>query len=445
MKTVVKVTFICPKWGHKGLTSVRGFMMPPMGILELASITPKEWEIEIVDENVRRIDFNKPTDLVALTGVTALAPRAYEIAKKFSHLKIPTIMGGIHASMCPGETGKWVDSVVIGEADEIWPKVLKDAKKGKLKKFYQVKKRPDLSNLPPITRRVPTKTYYPLTNVYMTQTSRGCPINCDFCSVTQFNGKVIRHRPIEKVIQEVKYLTSQGGLLNNFLFFTDDNIVADLVYAKKLFAKLKPLSINWLSQTDIRIALNRQLLKLAVNSGLTAVFIGFESLDKDSLAKEVSQVKAGWRKNYEEAIKRLHDLGIFVEGAFVFGLDSQDKSVFEKTVEWAIKNNIDAAQFTIATPFPGTTLFRRLAQQGRITAKNPDGAFAWEKFNAMDVVFEPAQMTQEELSEGFWWAYKTFYSYSSIAKRLLRAGKKRSFVSTFFTAFVNWDFRHFKT
>lgn len=441
----MKITFVYPKWGKKGLTSVAIFRMPPLGLVQLASLTPEGWEVEIVDENIRELDFGASTNLVALSAITALAPRAYAIADKYRQQGISVIMGGIHASMFPQETVEHVDSVVIGEADSMWPEILNDFKTGGLKKIYQAKEYPDLTCIFS-KRQVSRKIQYPFPfpRAAIVQTSRGCPFACDFCSVSRFNGRKIRHRPIASVVHEIEKSFGGNGYLKNYLFFADDNIVADPTYAFRLFGAIKPLDMKWLSQTDIRIALNEKLLKSAVESGLTAVFIGFEAIDKDSLDAEICRTKAKWRSRYEEAVKRLHDYGVVVEGAFVFGLDSHTKDVFKRTVEWAINQNIDIAQFTIATPFPGTVLFERLHQQDRITALTSESSYDWQKFNAFEPVFQPAQMSSDDLQEGLRWAYQNFYSCPSIFSRMWRASKKRSVLNTLFTGLVNLDFRHFQ-
>ena len=413
--------------------------MPPLGLLQLASLTPLEWEVGIIDENVQRLDFDSPTDLVALTAMTALAPAAYRIANEYRRRGVPTIMGGIHASMLPEEVLKHVDSVVVGEADEIWPSILADFASGSLKRTYRIRQQPDLTTLKP-TREIPRFAYYPLARVPLIQTSRGCPFDCDFCSVTNFNGRQIRHRPVEQVVEDIKRFTCGGHLPSRYLIFADDNIVADNDYAAKLFEALIPLRIRWLSQSDIRIALDGDLLKLAVASGCCTVFIGFESIDEESLAEEVSKTKAHWHGSYEEAIRRLIEVGVGIQGAFVFGLDSHGPDVFERTVKWAIQNRIGSAQFTILTPFPGTPLFGRLEREGRITARNEDGGYCWERFDAFEVVFEPAKMSAEMLQDGLLWAYKKFYSYGSMRRRLPHALRNMPRFETLLTGLVNLNF-----
>ena len=418
------------------------FRLPPLGLLQLASLTPTNWEVALIDENEHRLDFDTPTDLVALTAMTTLAPRAYSIAREYKKRGVPVIMGGIHASILPDEALKHVDSVVIGEADEIWPTILSDFNSENLKKIYKVEQRPNLASLPQPSRIIPRYAYYPLAKVPLIQTSRGCPFGCDFCSVSNFNGKRIRHRPVEQVIENIKRFTHNQNPLRRYFIFTDDNIVADVKYAAKLFKELIPLRVRWLSQADIRIALDKDLLKLAVASGLSTAFIGFESINKETLAREISRVKAHWSGSYEEGIRRLIKAGVGIEGAFIFGLDNQDANIFKRTVDWAIKNHIAAAQFTTLTPFPGTKLFERLKREKRITARSVDGNYDWEKFNAFEVVFQPAKMNAEALQSGVTWAYKAFYSHKATFQRLKGALSNINAFEKLLFGLVNLNFHY---
>lgn len=435
----MKVTLIHPRWGRRGLQYASFFRLPPLGLFQLASLTPKSWEVKIVDENIQPIDYNEPTDLVGISAMTPLASRAYEIARVYRSRGVPVIIGGIHASMCPEEALRYTDSVVIGEADMIWEQVLADFSSRQLERVYLVENRPDLAMLR-ITRRItPYKTFLGQ-RAPIIQTSRGCPFGCDFCAVSLFNGRKIRHRPISEVIQDIKRALPNGG----YLIFADDNIVADKDYAVELFKALAGLGVRWVSQTDVRIATDSQLLRYALKSGVIAVFIGFEALDKQSLQREVCKAKAVWSSEYEGAITILRESRVIVHGSFVFGMDSHGKGVFETTVDWARRQSIDIAQFTIATPFPGTRLFERLEYAERITAVDrAECKYNWERFDAFHVVFEPAQMSAGELRHGFRFAYREFYSPLSMAKRLIPNAFGRGPLPTLAVATVNYQFRRF--
>jgi len=404
----MKVTFIFPKW-RGGLWNVRLFRMPPLGLLSIASATPKEWDIEFIDENVDEIKYSD-TDLVAISAFTALANRAYEIADKYRAMGIKVIIGGVHASTLPQEAIQHADCVVIGEADLVWGNILSDFQNNKLKKFYEVREKPDLSKISPLRRELIKGKYFPLNQI---QTSRGCPYGCDFCSVSKFNGIKIRNRPVQNVVNEI--LTLKKGI-GKPLFFIDDNIVANPSYAEALFKAIKRLNINWASQASIGIARNEKLLSLAAESGCKALFIGFETLSQACL-QEVH--KAYNVQEYKKLIRRIHDYSITLEGAFMFGFDSDKKDVFKKTTTFCNEVNMDIVQLTALTPLPGTKIFERLKEANRIIT------YDWDYYDAAHVVFTPKKMSAQELRDGIQSCYDDFYSYRSIAKRMFALTKQK--------------------
>ena len=320
-------------------------------------------------------------------------------------------MGGIHASSLPYEAKKHVDAVVIGEAETVWKKLLEDVRSGKLKPFYKAEGLCSLKGLPHPRQDLLKKQAYMTTNCI--QTTRGCPFNCNYCSVTQFFGHRYRLRPVEEVVEEAKKYSG------NFVAFVDDNIVGNPSYAKKLFKALIPLNIRWGSQGSLTMAKDDELLKLAAKSGCSAMFIGFESLSQKNLKamnKSINKVD-----EYSDAIKKIHDHGIMVNGAFIFGLDYDDESVFERTVRFVEKEKIELATYHILTPLPGTLLFQQMEKQGRIID------WDWSKYNSINVVFKPKLMSEETLQNGYYWAFKETYSWHSILKRL--AFTKQKFLS----------------
>jgi radical SAM superfamily enzyme YgiQ (UPF0313 family) len=403
--------------------------MPPLGLMRLASVTPPEYEVEIIDENVEKIKYDN-TDLVGISAMTSLANRAYEIADRYRSRGVKVILGGIHPSILPEEAITHADAVVIGEADLIWKEVLRDFGNNELKKFYQTDSPPDLSSLPVIKANSMIKNKYFFPN--SVQTSRGCPFGCDFCSVSQYNGVKIRHRPIEHILSEIDNFKT--GLMKKMFFFTDDNIAGNPVYSEELFKAIKPLKLKWGSQASITIAKNEKILKLAAESGCTALLIGFESLKQESLDEVHKAYKA---REYKEMVKRIHDHGIVLEGAFIFGFDNDDKDVFEKTLDFCHETGIDVAQFTALTPFPGTRLFERMKEANRLITYN------WDYYDAFNVVFRPKNMTVEELQDGIRWAYYSFYSTKSIAKRFFSLlFLSRSYLPfLIFYLLTNFDFK----
>lgn len=405
----MKIRLIAPRW-QQGLWGMRIYRVPPLGLLRLACATPPDTEVEVVDENIQDLTF-EPVDVVGISVLTSTACRAYVIADAYRRLGSKVILGGIHPSVCPQEAIAHADSVVIGEADSAWPRILQDVQNGRLQQFYNVGHAVDLRELPICGRTEIHESDYFSINVV--QTTRGCPYDCEFCSVTAFNGRKIRHRSLDSVIKEIRVKQeSSRGIGRNSVLFADDNIVGDPAYAAELFKRLKPLRVDWVSQCSIRIAQNEGLLRLAAESGCRGLFIGLESLSQEAL-KEANKASIYRATEYSHLIRRVHAHGIVVQTGFIFGFDVDGKDVFDKTVDFCDKNRVQVAQFCPLTPFPGTRLCERLAREGRILTRD------WNLYDAFHVVFRPMQMSPKELAEGVQRAYRDFYSLRSIPRRLL--------------------------
>ena len=380
-----------------------------LSLATVAALFPRGTKIEIINDSIEEIDYDEAVDLVGITSITSTAPRAYEIADRFREKGIPVLMGGIHPSALPEEAIKHADSVVIGEAEGQIKRVVNDLKNGKLQKFYRCETRPSLKNLPlPRTDLYQKNKYYK--ELHMIQTTRGCPFNCDFCSVTDFFGQTYRTRPIADIVREIKTVSRR-----TLIFFVDDNIAGYPKYAKELFKALIPLKIKWFGQASLVIAKNRELLRLAAKSGCTSLFMGIESVSPNSL-KEVGK-SMNKVEDYKESIKIIHGHGIGIVGAFIFGFDSDKKSVFEETVSFIDKNQIELASLAILTPLPGTRLYDKMEKEGRIIERD------WSKYTIGEVVFQPKLLTVEELQEGYYWARKHVSSFNSIYKRTFHLRK----------------------
>lgn len=389
----------------------RSFWFPRLSLTTIAARTPSDIKVRIVDECVEDIDFNADVDLVGITVMTFLAPRAYEIADRFRARGVKVILGGIHSSMMPEEAKRHADCVVIGEADELWHGVIEDFKGGKLKPFYRMVKFPDLVGLPHPRRDLLKRGTYMTTNCL--QTSRGCPFSCDFCSVTIFCGNTFRLRPVKEVVDEV------SSIKDRLIVFVDDNIAGNRRYAKELFQALIPLKKVWGSQGSLTLARDPELLELAAKSGCVAMFVGIETLSQENLAsanKPFNKVK-----EYEESIRRFHEYGIMVNAGMIFGFDNDDESVFERTVEFLERNKVELALFNILTPLPGTGFYKRMEAEGRIIDRD------WSHYDGRHVVFRPKLMSPETLQNGFYWAYHRFFSMSSIIKRVTATDKRYIF------------------
>jgi len=371
----------------------------------LAALTPSSIEVKITDERTESIGYESDADLIGLTFLTADAHRAYRMADEFRKRGKFVVMGGPHASVLPEEAIRHADSVVIGEAELVWKDLLQDFQKGSLKKFYQSKTPVKMEDLPlPRRNLVKCKGF---TTIEMVETSRGCPFNCDFCYMPTLFGRSYRSRPIEDVIKEIKTLKK------DHLAFADDNLVGNPDYAKNLFKKLIPLRKKWFGNFSLARVNDTQLLKLAAQSGCIRMGLGFESVSQKSLNgvnKSFNKVK-----RYEEIIKKIHDQGITIIGYFMFGFDTDDVSIFPRTVEFIGKSLVDRPIFFILTPIPKTGLYQRLLLDGRILDTN------WSHGDGTHVMFRPKLMTVDELQEGHRWVIKQVYSLSSITRRWLES------------------------
>lgn len=383
----------------------------------VAALTPPSIEVVIKDENIEPINFNNHVDLVGITALTPTATRAYEIADEYRRRGVPVVLGGIHPSLMPDEAIKHADTVLIGEAEGIWQEMLDDFQAGKLKKFYQSSEKPSLASLPLPRRDLTNNGAY--VNIPKVETSRGCPFNCSFCSTTVFFGKKIRYRPVEDVVRELKAIKPK------FVFFTDNNIVGNHKYAKELFRALIPLKIKWLSQGSLNFVRDEELLRLAQKSGCVGMLIGFESLSQEAIhgvGKAVNRVE-----EYGKAINKLHRHRIGTIGCFVFGFDEDDEGLFKRTAKFVSKYNVDTAQFTLLTPFPGTVLREQMEKERRILHNN------WQKYDSTTLVFQPKILPPGEFRKRFDWACWKVYSWPSIIMRLL---KSIPYMRSLYRAFV---------
>jgi radical SAM superfamily enzyme YgiQ (UPF0313 family) len=381
-----------------------------MSLPVLASLTPPGVRIHLVDENVEPVDLAEPADLVAISCMTASAPRGYQIADAFRDRNVPVVMGGMHPSALPEEAGEHADAVVVGEAENQWPRVFADFAAGRPERLYRSEVRPQLKDLP-IPRRDLLRTDRYLT-VNLVQTARGCPYACRFCSVSPTFGRAYRFRPVPEVIEEVRSLGTR------WVAFQDDNIVASPSRARELFEALLPLRVNWIGQGDLTMAGDPELLTLMARSGCTAMFVGLESLSPDSLA--AANKRPNLHVDFDQALTTIHRHGIDVIGSFVFGLDPDGPDVFRRTVEFAQRMKLAAAQFAVLTPFPGTDLHEQLTREDRIT--DPD----WSAYTFGHVVYQPRNMTAAELRDGRLFAYREFYSRRSILRRMFVGRGRKS-------------------
>ncbi len=376
-------------------------LFPPLGLLAVAALTPPQIKVAITDEALEPVDFDRDVDLVGLTAMTSAAPRAYQIADRFRERGIAVVMGGMHASALPEEALQHVDAVVIGEAEGLWPCLLADFQKGQLQKIYRNEGFPSLEGLP-----VPRRDLLDLSRYWAPdslQASRGCPYDCSFCSVPVFFGHKYRTRPVGEVVAEAAQLDGKP------LLFIDDNIMGKPSYASELFAGLRGLDKSFFAQGSASILKVPELIQKAAAAGCKALFVGLETLSASNLVQIGKKINVVER--YRELIKRLHDNGIAIVGAFMFGLEHDDEDVFKRTADFAEETQIDVPQFSILTPLPGTRFYAEVEREGRIIERD------WTKYNGNHVCFRPRQLSVESLDAGLKWIYQRCYSWRSIIKR----------------------------
>ena len=375
---------------------------PPLSLLQVAALTPREHEVTIADEAVEEVRTDVSCDLVGITAFTSSAPRAYEIADGFRARGIPVVLGGMHASATPEEALEHCDAVVVGEAEGQWPQLLSDADQERLRRIYRSTAFADMQEAPPARRELLSREDYLAPDTV--QATRGCPHGCSFCSVTTFFGRGVRCRPAEKVAEEVAELPGK------LIVFVDDNVMAVPREAARLFEALVGMGKKWFGQASTTVVENAELLRLAAKSGCQALFIGLESLSSSALERMNKGFNVVGR--FGDLIGRLHDLGIGVIGAFMFGFDGEDESVFERTAEFADRTRIDVPQYSILTPLPGTPLHARMEAEQRIIDRD------WSHYDGGHAVFLPRGIGPEGLEEGLRAALRHSYSRLGILRRL---------------------------
>jgi radical SAM superfamily enzyme YgiQ (UPF0313 family) len=385
-----------------------------LGLTVLASLFPEDWDITIVNEAIEKVDPDARVDLVGLTALTCVADRAYHLADEFRKRGRTVVIGGVHASLVPQEARAHADSVLVGEAEGIFPRLIADYEAGCLKPFYRNESHVDLEEVPVPRRDLLSSSYSRLFKSI--ETTRGCPNRCEFCSVPIINGLRYRTRSVSQIDSELSSIIERKG---EYLFLTDDNVVAQPEFATELFQVFKKYEVKWMAFCTLQIARNPELLALARESGCISLFIGFESLNQENLD--------GARKTFMDTnelvdlIKRIQDHGIGIQGAFIFGFDHDDKDVFRRTVDFVHETHIELPTFSVLTPFPGTPLRKRLEEEGRIFDNH------WPHYDMSHVVFKPKLMSPRELQEGYLWAQKYCCSPRSILGRLLRGPRNHLF------------------
>ena len=374
-------------------------LFPPLGLATLAAYLNPDDEIEIQDEHVETLNLNDQPDLVVIQVYITSAFRAYKIADYYRRKGSFVALGGLHVTSLPGEAAQHADVILLGPGEDTWPKFLADFRKGQPAKCYRSAQR-TLIGLPPARRDLIKRHLYLVPNSIVV--SRGCPHKCDFCYKEAFfrGGKGFYTQAVDDALAEIERLPGKH------LYFLDDHLFGSVPFASALFDGMKGMGRLWQAAGTVQSVLRPNLLEKAAACGLRSLFVGFETLNPQNLRSQ--QKYQNLNRDYSAAIRRLHDCGIMVNASFVFGMDDDDESIFARTVEWAISQGIETATFHILTPYPGTALYARMAERGRILHHN------WDLYDTRHTVFRPAKMTATALEYGYWQAYQDFYRWGSI-------------------------------
>ncbi|HUJ71983.1 MAG TPA: radical SAM protein [Verrucomicrobiae bacterium] len=419
------VTLIYPSLGKR----VRAVQMQPLTMAALAGLTPADVAVAFYDDRLEEIPFDAATDLVGISVQTFTAKRAYEIAAEFRRRHVPVVLGGFHVTALPDEALERADAIVVGQAEELWPQTVADARAGRLQRVYQINRSPSLQGLRYRRDIFAGKPYLALSLV---EFGRGCPYACSFCAVGGYFGHRKTCRPVGEVIGEIRRLP------HKLLEFVDDNLIGDVAQAKELFRALIPLRLRWVAQAGIEIAFDADLLELAAASGCAGLLIGLESLNEGSLRQMGKSARCA-ADRFADAVNRIHERGIRVCASFLFGYDHDTPEAFARTLAFANQQRFLLALFNHLTPFPGTPLYERMQSEQRLKHARwwLAPGFRWG-----DVVFEPKQLSAERLAEGCRQNRLRFYQPGNILRRVsLPANRRRLLDSLAMNFLVRRDVR----
>jgi radical SAM superfamily enzyme YgiQ (UPF0313 family) len=410
------IKLISPRLSLRPMDSeMKRKMAPPLSLVTLASLTPKRHTVYIEDENIGAIDFDDAPDLVGVTVTVDTALRAFEISRSYRERGIKVVFGGIHASACPHEMAPHCDAVCVGEAETLWEKILDDFIEGRMEALYFNTEPTELSRVPVADWRfIKHRNRYLYNNLIVT--SRGCPFRCEFCynSCDYIVGKY-RNRPIDDVIAEIDRIGTRQ------IMFVDDNFIGDPRWVDAFLDRIMGMGLIWHAAASTNIVRLPGLIEKMAKSGCRSLFIGFESIDENSI-RSVNK-RQNRVSEYEGLIRRIHDNGMMVNASLVFGFDDDTPETFTKTLEWLVKNRVETMTGHILTPYPGTALHKRLESEGRIIRRD------LEKYNTAYAVFQPKNFTPEQLEASYRKLYDDFYTWRNILKR--RPLNKRMLVSYF--------------
>jgi radical SAM superfamily enzyme YgiQ (UPF0313 family) len=403
--------------------------MEPLPVAVLAALTPKDVEQRFHDDRMETIPYDEPTDLVAISTEVYTAKRAYQIASEYRRRGVPVVMGGFHATLRPEEVLRYAESVVLGEAEDLWAKVIDDYRSGTPRKLYRSESRPNLNHSTPDRTIYAGKRYLP---IGLVEAGRGCKFSCEFCAIQSFYHSTHCRRPVGQIIEELRKIQCRSKLI----FFVNDNIVSDRTAAQELLEALIPLKIRWVSQASINMAMDPEFLGLLKASGCQGLLIGFESMNPDNLRQMGKGVNLA-QGDFEQAMGNLRKYGIRIYGTFVFGYDNDTPETFDRAYEFALRHGLYLCGFNHLTPMPGTPLYQRLEKEGRLLY---DAWWLDDAYTYNTVPFRPARMTPGEVRECCLRARRRFYSLPGTLRRAFHPSNHSDWM--FFKAFFALNLLH---
>ncbi len=404
----MKVKFILPSLTEAKSPfwrPIKYSLFPPLGLATLAAYLDPDDEIVLQDQHIEEVILDDVPDLVVIQVYITNAGRAYSMARHYRAKGVFVALGGLHVTSLPDEAEPFADSIFIGPAEQTFPAFLRDFREKRAAKRYVSGQGRTIQDQPSIRRDLIRREKYLVPNSLVI--SRGCPHHCDFCYKDAFykGGKSFYTRRVDDILEEIDTLKGRH------LYFLDDHLLGNPNLARELFQGMQGMGRVFQGAATVASILHGDLIEQAAKAGLRSLFVGFETLSPENLRQ--SNKKHNLQQNYEHAVKRLHDLGIMINGSFVFGLDNDGPDVFKKTVAWGVENSLATATYHILTPYPGTRLFAKMEDAGRIMTRN------WDLYDTRHVVYATQGLSADELERGYWWAYKEFYTWKNIFRSSL--------------------------
>jgi radical SAM superfamily enzyme YgiQ (UPF0313 family) len=395
-------------------------LFPPLGLATLAAYLRPDDAAVIVDQHVELLDSDDEPDLVCIQVYITNAKRAYALADAYRAKRVFVALGGLHVTALPDEAAHHADTIFLGPGEQTFPQFLEDFRAGRPLARYVSTAGRTLEHVPPVRRDLIHRNCYLVPNSIVV--TRGCPQHCDFCYKDAFfeGGRSFYTQRVDAALAEIDRLAGRH------LYFLDDHLFGDRRFAEALFTGMRGMGRVFQGAATVDSILRGDVVERAANAGLRSLFVGFETLTPGNLTSSNKRQNLG--RDYTAVANRLHDLGIMINGSFVFGMDDDDDDVFARTVEWAIAQGITTATFHIQTPYPGTRLFARTEAAGRLLTRD------WDLYDTRHVVYQPARLTPARLKAGYDWAYREFYRWSSITRGAGSHGSLKHQAKHFFYA-----------